>query len=139
MIAKFFQKTMSVDNQTLIASDLTLKKLISLGFAGNPFVIVNKCRFEQVNACLMRILNRAERHSSCIRKEGLSRLETISTLSRPFMRKPPLGLQVSEGMSALVQAKYGVRWFSDGNERVLQQLVKVSEGYRWVDVENKSK
>jgi hypothetical protein len=34
---------------------------------------------------------------------------------------------------------YGVRWFSDGNERVLQQLVKVSEGYRWVDVENKSK
>ena len=30
---------------------------------------------------------------------------------------------------------YGVRWFSDGNERVLQQLVKVG----WVDVENKSK
>ena len=61
MIAKFFQITMNVDNQTLIASDLTLKKLISLCFAGNPFVIVNKYRFEQVTACLMRILNRAER------------------------------------------------------------------------------
>lgn len=56
IIAKFFQKTETPDIQTLIVSDLTLKKLISLCFAGNPFVIVNKCRFEQVKACLMRFL-----------------------------------------------------------------------------------
>lgn len=34
---------------------------------------------------------------------------------------------------------YGVRWFCDGDEKVLQQLIKVSEGYRWVDVEEFSK